>query len=113
MPQTPSQLIELAVISGGFALGGIVFGALVAGLYGLRAKRNEYVNDYYKTVVHRRITAYEHLEALIMDYRMSIVDEDKKPYHAPILRGQPTGERLQTTSSNLGRGTVAQRRGIL
>ena len=83
------QLVELAVISGGFALGGVVLGALVAGLYGLRAKPNEYVNDYYKSVIQRRIAAYERLEALVMDYKMCVVGGDKRPYHVVFLGDNP------------------------
>jgi hypothetical protein len=51
--------MQLAFISGGFALGWAVLGALIAGVHNLRAKRNKYVNDYYKAVIQRRIVAYE------------------------------------------------------
>jgi len=42
-----------------------IAGAVIAGAYALRAKKNEYVNDYYKTVITRGIAAYEQLESLI------------------------------------------------
>jgi hypothetical protein len=60
----------------------LVVGAVITGLYSLRAKRNEYVNDYYKTVIARRVTAYERLETLIVWLKTSVVDEnDNRPYH--------------------------------
>jgi hypothetical protein len=43
-------------------LGSGLVGALVAGIYNLRAKQKEYVNDYYKMVIQKRIAAYEQLE---------------------------------------------------
>ena len=81
MQPTEHQLVLLALISGGFAITGVVLGALIAGLYSLRAKRNEYVNDYYKKVIDRRIAAYEQMENLIVPLRTVIPDDDKKPYH--------------------------------
>lgn len=85
MQPPPYQLIQLALISGGLALSGVLLAALIAGLYNLRAKRNEYINDYYKTVIQRRIAAYEQLESLIINFRMTVVDKDNKPYHLPFL----------------------------
>jgi hypothetical protein len=84
MQPTSLQLFQLALISGGFALGGLVLGALIAGVYNLRAKRNEYVNEYYKIVIQRRIAAYEQLENLIIAFKASVVDRDNKPYHVPF-----------------------------
>jgi hypothetical protein len=75
---------QLVVISGAFALGGGVLGALIVGAYNLRAKRNEYVNEYYKLVLQRRIAAYQQLESLIIDFKASVADKDNKPYHLPF-----------------------------
>jgi len=41
-----------------------IIGAIITGLYSLRSRQNEYVNDYYKKVIQRRISAYEQLEYL-------------------------------------------------
>jgi hypothetical protein len=63
-------------------LGSGFLSALVAGAYNLRAKRNEYVNDYYKTVIARRIVAYEKLEGLIIQLKAAVAEkEDSRPYH--------------------------------
>jgi hypothetical protein len=63
-------------------LGSGFLSALIAGAYTLRAKHNEYVNDYYKTVITRRITAYEKLEVLIIQLKAAVADEgDNRPYH--------------------------------
>jgi hypothetical protein len=56
-------------------LGSGLIGALVAGIYNLRAKQNEYVNDYYKIVIQRRIAAYEQLEKMtIMPLKTTSAD---------------------------------------
>jgi hypothetical protein len=75
------QLMQLAIVSGGFALVGALLGAMISGYFNLRAKRNEYINEYYKKVIDRRMAAYERLEDLIISLKTSIVGEDKKPYH--------------------------------
>jgi hypothetical protein len=45
-------LVSSSVISAAISAG-------IAGVISLRAKREDYVNDYYKTVLKRRIAAYE------------------------------------------------------
>jgi hypothetical protein len=62
-------------------LGSGALSAIVAGIYNLRSKRTEYVNDYYKDVIKRRTKAYEQLEQLIIWLRTVSVGEDKQPYH--------------------------------
>lgn len=59
----------------------IIFGGVITGLYNLRLKQNEYVNDYYKTVTNKRLEAYEKLEELIVALKIAVVDEDGRPYH--------------------------------
>jgi hypothetical protein len=97
---TPDQLIQLALISGSFALGA----ALVGGIYSLRAKRNEYVNDYYKTVIQRRIAAYEQLERLIVDFKTSVVDKDNKLYHLPLSGENPKDNAFRQLFSTMSQG---------
>lgn len=69
----------LAIFSSSVVSGVVV--ALIAGAYALRGKQNEYVNDYYKTVIQRRIAAYEKLEALIVSVKSTVIEGDSKPYH--------------------------------
>lgn len=59
----------------------VILGAVIAGYYSLRSKRNEYVNEYYKTVINRRIYAYEQLETLIIGLKSAVLDDDNRPYH--------------------------------
>lgn len=73
-----NQLIITVVSS---SLISAVLGALIAGVYALRNRQNEYVNEYYKTVIQRRIAAYEQLEYLIVSIKTSVLDKDNKPYH--------------------------------
>jgi hypothetical protein len=66
-------------------LGSGAVSALVAGMYNLRAKRNEYVNDYYKIVLKKRIAAYEQLENTIVLLKTSVADPtDHRIYHLPF-----------------------------
>ena len=39
---------QIVFISSGITLSGVLLAAVIAGVYNLRAKQNEYVNDYYK-----------------------------------------------------------------
>jgi hypothetical protein len=54
---------------------------LINGLYNLRTKQHEYVNEYYKIIINRRVTAYETLEGLIVALKASVLDGDGRPYH--------------------------------
>jgi hypothetical protein len=57
--------------------------ALVAGYVSLRVKQNDFVNEYYKTIVHRRIAAYEALETFILNLKLTTMDEnDNGQYQA-------------------------------
>jgi hypothetical protein len=85
----PLSAAEVALISSGCTLAGVLLTALIAGVYTLRAKHNEYINDYYKTVIQRRIAAYEQLENLIVEFKVAVVDKDNRPYHFPFSRENP------------------------
>ncbi|WP_338820061.1 hypothetical protein [Acidovorax temperans] len=61
-------------------LSGLV-GALITGAFTLRGKRNDYVNDYFKTIIKRRLEAYERLEQLINALKLTVLDDDQRPYH--------------------------------
>jgi hypothetical protein len=85
-PQIAEQVIQhpwITVITSWLGSGAL--SALVAGLYGLRAKRNDYVNDYYKTIIKRRVAAYERLENTIVSLKTSVADPvDNRLYHSPF-----------------------------
>lgn len=66
---------------------GIIFGAVVTGAFNLLTKRNDYVNDYYKLVINRRVEAYQVLESLIVNLKLSVLDNDNRPYHF-VLGGE-------------------------
>lgn len=71
--------LGLAILTSSLLSG--IFGALIAGAFGLRGKQNEYVNDYFKTIIKRRLDAYEKLEQLINALKLSVLDDDQQPYH--------------------------------
>lgn len=77
----------LAILSSSLLSG--VFGALIAGAFSLRGKRNDYVNDYFKTIIARRLEAYEKLEQLINALKLSVLDDDQQLYHQ-VFSNEPT-----------------------
>jgi hypothetical protein len=63
-----------------------VVSGVIGGIYALRSKQREYVNEYYKIILTRRIAAYEQLERLVLMLKIAVLDEDKKPYHLLFSR---------------------------
>jgi len=74
----PEQ-IWLAILSSSLISG--VLGAVIAGTFALRMKRHEYANEYYKSVLSRRMTAYAQVERLITMIKTAVVDDDGRLYH--------------------------------
>jgi hypothetical protein len=65
-----------------------LLGGAIAGFVTLRVARNQYVNDYYKTIVQRRLAAYEQIEHLINMLKTSVADDnDDKVYHLLFADG--------------------------
>lgn len=65
-----------------------VLGGIIAGFVTLRVARNQYVNDYFKTVIQRRLAAYEQLEHLIAMLKTSVADDrDNRVYHLLFAGG--------------------------
>lgn len=79
MLATMTDPLWLAILSSSLLSG--IFGALIAGAFGMRGKRNDYLNDYFKLVITRRIEAYELLETLINSLNLTVYDTDHKLYH--------------------------------
>jgi hypothetical protein len=73
------QQVILAIASSSLLTGILVAG--IAGIFSLRTKQNEYINDYYKSVIQRRLRAYEVVEHVIRGYKTTLFDEDYKPYY--------------------------------
>lgn len=63
-----------------------VVSGLITGIYSLRAKQREYMNDYYKAILQKRIASYETLEALIVSLKTAVVDSDGRAYHFLFAR---------------------------
>jgi hypothetical protein len=104
MAQNAQELLQVAFITGGCALVGALLGAAIAGYFTLRAKRNEFVNDFFKTVIQRRIEAYEELEKLIVTYRNTVVDTDCRPYHLPFALKSQNDEAFTRLGSAMSKG---------
>ena len=98
-----TEQIVLAVLSSSLISG--VLGAFIAGQYNLRANRNDYVNDYYKIVLNKRVAAYEQLEELIDSLRTSVLGKDNLPHHLLFTSNDPWPKAfmllLEATSQSL------------
>lgn len=55
--------------------------AATTGIFSFFIAKNKYNYDYYKTIIDKRLFAYEQLEVLIATLKMSIVDNEPRPYH--------------------------------
>lgn len=70
-----------ALLTVALSLASAVIGSLITGLYAVRSKRVEYLHDFNRLILQRRIGAYEKLEKLIVALKSSVLDSDRKPYH--------------------------------
>lgn len=86
-PNSLSQTFWLIGLSSA-AISAVVSG-IIAGWFNLRAKRSEFVNEYHKQIIQRRIAVYEHLEALIFLIKSVVVDRDNRPYHVVFSMDDP------------------------
>lgn len=56
--------------------------AIVGGLMNWWFQEKSYRNDYYKTIISKRLEAYESVAHIVAQLRISVTDEnDKKPFH--------------------------------
>jgi hypothetical protein len=74
------ETILISVLSS--AVASSVVAALVSGWFGLKAKQTEYVNEYYKLVLQKRMAAYEKVEHLITQVKTAVRgSDDPRSYH--------------------------------
>lgn len=52
----------------------------------IRVKHKEYVDEYYKHILQKRIMAYELLESFVASIKLSVLDDSGKPYHLIFSR---------------------------
>ncbi|WP_420592196.1 hypothetical protein [Bacterioplanoides sp.] len=55
--------------------------SLASGLFSLKLKKNDFLYDFHKNILDKRIMAYETVESIIASLRGSIVDQDGLSYH--------------------------------
>jgi hypothetical protein len=78
-----------------------IVSSIISGFYSKHVKQQDYVNEYYKLIIKRRIEAYEQLERLIVSLKMSILSEDKKPYHFLFSQGNDSSAAYTTVTNTL------------
>lgn len=60
---------------------GVIFSALVAYITSLKVQRNNYRDEYYKTIIAKRIEAYEYINTQLMVMRLMVFDDDDRKYY--------------------------------
>lgn len=73
----------ISFLSGNISFLGSIIVALIAFWAGLKVQHNNYRDEYYKTVIQKRLEAYQFIESLLGVMRMTVYDEtDHRQYHA-------------------------------
>ena len=75
----------IAVLSSSLLTAAI--GGLLAGIFALRAKSRDYINDYYKQVLEKRWEAYQLIETLIFNFKVASPDSNLRMIHQIFYRG--------------------------
>lgn len=86
LAQSPDAGLSTILAAAVGAIAALAVAAINA-VYTSFRERREYQNEYYKTVVTKRLDAYEALEILIIALKTSIVDSDRQAYHALFSEG--------------------------
>ncbi len=77
----PNADASSQLVIAGIAFAATIFGGLIVGFSSLLLKQMEYLNDYNKVVLQKRISAYEKFEMLIIQLKISVMDADRRLYH--------------------------------
>ena len=65
---------------------GVIFSALVAYITSLKVQRNNYRDEYFKTIIAKRLEAYEYINTQLMVMRLLVFDDDDRKYYHIIFR---------------------------
>lgn len=60
---------------------GVILSALVAYITSLKVQRNSYRDEYYKTIIAKRLEAYEYINNQLMVMRLLVFDDDDRKYY--------------------------------
>ncbi len=60
---------------------GVIFSALVAYITSLKVQRNNYRDEYFKTIIAKRLEAYECINTQLMVMRLLVFDDDDRKYY--------------------------------
>jgi hypothetical protein len=69
------------LLIGLIAFASTVVGGFIVGFSSLLLKQREYLNDYNKIVLQKRVSAYEKVEALIVPLKTTAMSDDRRPFH--------------------------------
>lgn len=59
-----------------------IIGGLMSYFTNGMLQRNSYRNDYYKTIIPKRLEAYENVSRIVAQLKITVIDDtDGKPYH--------------------------------
>jgi hypothetical protein len=51
----------------------------------IKSKHIDFLNSYHKLIIERRVEAYEQLEVFLINFKVAVLDDDKKLYHLLFL----------------------------
>jgi hypothetical protein len=76
-------------------LSSAVIAAIVSGIISVILKRIDYKNEYHKLILHKRITAYEQIEKVMLLFGTCAFDNDK-PLHGVFLQRKSIDQAMVT-----------------
>lgn len=75
-----SKTLIVTILTSSFAAA--IITSLASGVFSLRLKKREFIYEYHKKILEKRLAAYELIETLVSILKASVVDtEDGKTYH--------------------------------
>lgn len=68
------------VLSSAFATS--IVSSIATWLIGNSAQKKSFKNDYFKLVINKRMEAYQYIDNQLKTMKLSVLDDDGKPYHS-------------------------------
>lgn len=59
-----------------------ILSSVATWLIGNHAQNKSYKNDYYKLVINKRMDAYQYIDSQLKSMKITVLDDDAKPYHS-------------------------------
>lgn len=90
----------VAIIS----LAGVILSAIVAYFTSINTQKNSYRNEYYKTIIQKRLDAYNFIDTQLMVMRVTMYDNDDGKYYHMFFDNE--GTKYFEYQNNLTQATI-------